>query len=531
MRLIEEVNTMRCQEEFEPATYQEAVSCAKMEDWSKAMKEELNSHRELATWELVELPIGQKLLGSRWIYKIKKDASGQVIKRKARLVAQGFNQQQGVDFLEAYAPVAKHTTLKALLAVASEHKMKLKHLDVKTAYLNGHLNEEVYMRQPPGFVERGKEGLVCRLHKSIYGLRQSAKCWNDRFDEALRNMGFRPTAADPCLYTREQNKKRVYIVVYVDDVVVASEEEDELDIVYEEFSKHFETTALGELKYFLGLEVDRNSSGSYSVSLRGYIQQTARRFGLGDSKPARTPMDEQYAHGGSEDTLLPNNVEYRSLVGALLYIAVNARPDIAAAVSVLGRRVNQPSQADWVAAKRVVRYLRGTIDRKIEFSGSSLDLIGFVDADWAGDHATRKSTSGYVFLMRGAAISWKSQQQTVVALSSMESEYIALCEATKEAIWLRQLFLDLGVPQLRPTVLHEDNQSCLAFVRSQRVSKCTKHIDVREKFVKDSCDKGIVKLQYLCSEEMIADALTKPVGQIKTNKFSANMGLVGSDPE
>lgn len=525
VRLIEEVNAMSGQEEFEPSTYNEAANCEMKDQWLKAMKEELNSHQELRTWELTELPAGQKLVGSRWIYKIKKDASGQIVKRKARLVAQGFNQQPGIDFVDAYAPVAKQATLKALLAIASERKMVLKHLDIKTAYLNGSLKEVVYMRQPPGFSEPGNEALVCRLRKSIYGLRQSAKCWNDRFDEALKEMGFHPTVADPCLYTRERNKKRVYIVVYVDDVVVASEDESELESVYHEFSKHFETTELGQLKYFLGLEVERDKNGVYSVSLQGYIQQTAERFGLGDSKPVRTPMDEQYAHGDSEEGLLPNNIDYRSLVGALLYIAVNARPDIAAAVSVLGRKVNHPSQADWVAAKRVVRYLRGTAERRIEFSGTSLELIGFVDADWAGDHATRKSNSGYVFLMCGAAISWKSQQQTLVALSSMESEYIALCEATREAIWLRQLLLDLGVPQLNPTVLFEDNQSCIAFVRSQRISKRTKHISVREMFVKDSCDKGIVQLQYMCTEEMIADVLTKPIGPTKMIKFSTAMGL------
>lgn len=238
-------------------------------------------------------------------------------------------------------------------------------------------------------------------------------------------------------------------------------------------------------------------------------------------------MDEQYARGDSEKEPLPNNIDYRSLVGALLYIAVNTRPDIAAAVSILGRKVNQPTQADWVAAKRVVRYLLGSMERRIVFAGSSLDLSGFVDADWAGDHATRKSTSGYVFILRGAAISWKSQQQSIVALSSMESEYVALCEATREAIWLRQLLEDLGVPQSGPTVLHEDNQSCIAFVHSQRISKRTKHIGVREMFVKDSCDKKIVQLQYLCSEEMVADALTKPIGSIKIDKVSTAMGLVG----
>ncbi|XP_055589903.1 uncharacterized protein LOC129742083 [Uranotaenia lowii] len=237
-------------------------------------------------------------------------------------------------------------------------------------------------------------------------------------------------------------------------------------------------------------------------------------------------MEECYGREDVKSELLPNNDDYRSLVGSLLYISVNARPDIAAATAILGRKVNHPTEADWVAAKRVIRYLRGTIDRKLVFDGSPLVLTGYSDADWAGNHASRKSTSGFVFMMGGAAISWRSRQQSIVALSSMESEYVSLSEAAQETVWLRRLLTDLGLSQKQPTTLYEDNQSCIAFVRSERVNKRSKHIETKEAFVKDLCAKGVIRLQYLCTEDMLADSLTKPLGANKIAKFSEMMGLV-----
>lgn len=294
VRLIEEINAVRIQEENEPKTYKDAVSCAQKDQWRTAMEEELASHRELKTWEIVKLPEGKKVVGSRWVYKIKRNASGDPMKFKARLVAQGCSQKPGVDFEEVYAPFVTQATFRTLLAVASYKKMVLKHVDIKTAYLNGSLGEEVYMRQPPGFAEPGKEGFVCRMLKSIYGLRQSARCWNQRMNEVLNDMGFTASSADPCLYVRDVEGKSVYIVLYVDDVVIGCDDEGEIDRVHEEISEHFETTGLGELKYFLGLEIDR-VAGNYGVCLSGYIQRVAEQFGLGDAKSSRTPMDEAYA--------------------------------------------------------------------------------------------------------------------------------------------------------------------------------------------------------------------------------------------
>ncbi|XP_062704370.1 uncharacterized protein LOC134286722 [Aedes albopictus] len=237
-------------------------------------------------------------------------------------------------------------------------------------------------------------------------------------------------------------------------------------------------------------------------------------------------MEENYARGEIESPPLADSSLYRSLVGSLLYIAIHARPDIAHATAVLGRKVNQPTEADWVAAKRVIRFLRGTLNKKLCFNGTSEELTGFADADWAGDCKTRKSTSGYVFMIGGAAVSWRSAKQSSVSLSSMESEYIALCDAVQEAIWLRRVLEDFGVKQNGPTTIFEDNQACLAFVRSERTTKRSKHIETKERFVQDICKKGLIKLEYLCSEDMTADALTKSLGTVKVINFAEKMGIV-----
>ncbi|XP_055590477.1 uncharacterized protein LOC129742584 [Uranotaenia lowii] len=220
-------------------------------------------------------------------------------------------------------------------------------------------------------------------------------------------------------------------------------------------------------------------------------------------------MVDAYAREDADSPKLPNNIDYRSLVGSLLYVSVNARPDIAAATSVLARKVAQPTEADWIAAKRVIRYLRGTIDWTLKFTGVDMKLRGYTDADWSGDQRTRKSTSGYVFTLGGTAIAWRSKQQSSVSLSSMESEYIALSEAAQEVLWLQRLLADLDAEQQGPTVMYEDNQSCIAFVRSERITKRSKHIETKQMFVKDLCEKGRIRLEYLCTEEMIADALTR----------------------
>lgn len=307
------------------------------------------------------------------------------------------------------------------------------------------------MRQPPGFVEPGQEHLVCRLKKSIYGLKQSARCWNRKLHEALTRMKFKQSQSDACLYMKVVDGNIVYVLIYVDDIVVGCKDESQTVKVYESLKEIFDIAYLGDLSYFLGMQIERKN-GRYSISLRGYIDQLADRFGMKDAKPAKTPMDSGFLKQDDRGEPLEDTTGYRSLIGALLYIAVHARPDISISTSILGRRVSCPTTADWVAAKRIIRYLRGTRDWKLEFTGTGGDLIGYCDADWAGDQESRKSTSGYCFLLGGAAISWTSRRQPSVTLSSMEVEYISLSEACREAVWLRRLLREMGNMQKTATL-------------------------------------------------------------------------------
>lgn len=505
----------------EPTDYRKALE---IPQWKAAMDSEIESHNQNGTWDLVRLPEGRKLIGSRWVFKLKRSETGDVVKHKARLVAQGYNQRYGIDYVDVFAPVTRQETLRALLAVAGKERMVLHHLDVKTAYLHGTIEEEIYMRQPPGYEVAGKEDMVCRVRRSIYGLKQSARCWNRALHAALMKLNFEQCESDPCLYVRRDGPKTVFLLVYVDDILVACKQAAVIDAVFEALRKEFDVTNLGLVKHFLGHEV-RCNGGVYSLRLTSHIDALIEKFGLKDCNPSKSPMDPSYIKSDNNSKPFEDVTRYRSLVGALLYVAVNARPDVAASVSLLGRKVSNPSEMDWKAAKRVVRYLKGTKDLKLEFGpGQGWILEGYSDADWAGDQASRMSTSGYLFFFGAGPIAWVSHKQSCVSLSSMEAEYVALSEACQQLIWLRRLMEDFGQSQ-QCTTVYEDNQSCLSFVKAERTSKRSKHIDTKQHFIKDLVDQGVLKLEFCPSENMIADALTKPLGTTKFRLMLEHIGL------
>lgn len=505
-----------------PVDHREAL---KDRVWRDAMLEELESHQRNNTWTLVPLPEGRKAIGSKWVYKEKRNEENQVVKHKARLVAQGYAQRSGVDVDDVFAPVTCQATFRTFLSVAAKNGMHVRHLDVKTAYLYGHLEEEVFMRQPPGFVVPGKEHLVCRLQRSIYGLRQSARCWNRRLDEVLLKSGFKAAVADPCLYVGNSGNTKVFLVVYVDDILVASTNESELEKVCSSLEAEFELTSLGEVRHFLGVEVKREGN-VFKISLQNYIDKLLKVFGMEQCKTAKSPMDPGYLKLADDGKPFEDPSNYRSLVGGLLYLAIVARPDIAATAGILGRRFSAPRECDWTAAKRVLRYLKATKCYQLQLGGDQQQsLTGYSDADWAGDVGSRRSTSGILFKFGGGCIMWASRRQVCVSLSSMEAEYVALSETCQEALWLRRLLRDLGETQNQPTAIMEDNQGCLAFVRSERVSRRSKHIETKERFIQELCARGEVRLEYCPTDRMQADILTKPLGPVKHLELCKLLGL------
>lgn len=409
--------------------------------------------------------------------------------------------------------------------------MLVRHVDIKTAYLYGELQEEIYMKQPPGFTNNNPNN-VCRLKRSLYGLKQAARVWNRRIDEVFKKLGFQSSTADPCLYVRRTKNSRMYLLIYVDDIVVAVQTESEYQDFVKALRMEFKITELGDLRFFLGIQV-RSDGGTFVLNQKCYITKVLSRFRMENAKISKIPMATGFLQQKEEDSEpLQNQDQFQSLVGALLYIAVNTRPDVAIATSILGRRVSKPTKADWNEAKRVLRYLKATMDHELHLGNTKqFELECFVDADWAGEVGDRKSNTGYIFKLCGGLINWKCSKQTGVSLSSTEAEYIALAECLQELQWVRKLMDDLGEKLKLPVLVNEDNQSCIALSVADRTTRKSKHIDTKYCFVKDLVENGIVTIQYCPTDKMEADLLTKPLGAVKLKQLREAIGIRSTNVE
>lgn len=488
----------------------------------------MSSVQENDVWELVDLPEDRKPVGSKWVFKAKTNADGHIERYKARLVAQGFSQKFGTDYDETFSPVVRLESVRTLIATSVQQGLQLHQVDVTTAFLNGKLEEEVYMKQPEGFVVPGKEHLVCKLKKSIYGLKQSPRCWNSTLHNHLKRMGFIQTTTDPCIY-RSSREELAYLGVYVDDIIVATRTDKRLAQVKKDLASRFDIKDLGKLHHFLGMKIVQDeASGSIWIGQPAYIEALLKRFGMEHSKANPTPVDpgNKLVKASQEDELFDQHT-YQSAVGSLLYVSVATRPDITFAVSNVAKFSANPTTRHWTAVKRIMRYLRGTTDLGLIFTPQgSNDCVGFSDADWAGDLDDRKSTSGYVFQIGGTAVSWRSKKQTTVALSTAEADYVALAGATQEAVWMRQLTADLnGEPATEPTVVFEDNQAAIAMAKNPQFHGRSKHISIKYHFVRDKVNDGTINISYCPTTEMIADMLTKGLPTGTFNKLRKMIGL------
>lgn len=508
----------------EPVSYHEAINTENADKWISAMSDEHNSLMKLGTWELVDRPKDKKIIPCKWVYKLKKDAYGNVTKYKARLVVKGYNQTQGVDYYETFAPVIRHSSLRTLFALAAELGLKMRHLDVDTAFLNGELQEEVYMDQPIGFVQKDKENKVCLLRKSLYGLKQAPRAWNKKLDETLLKIGFMGTPSEPCVYTKLfGNEELVVLGVYVDDIIVFYRSDMTLDVILKDLQKYFGLKDLGNLKSYLGLQI--NCCDNYvNISQKTYILTLLKNFNMTNCKTAKTPL----AHRKLEK---PSNGEsiiapYQNLIGCLMYLAVNSRPDIAFAVSYLSQFNTCYGKEHWQAAKRILQYLKGTLEYSLTYRKTGeLDLHGFCDADWANCTFDRRSYTGYIFKLAGGPVAWEAKKQPTVALSSTEAEYMALTSACKEACYLRRFVSEI-TGKLSLVKILSDSQSALNLVHNPVHHNRTKHIDTRYHFIREKVSNNIVTLDYLKSIDMPADVLTKPLGPVTHSRCMTNIGLV-----
>jgi len=507
--------------EEDPSTFKEALESKERQEWMAAMSEEMTSLHKNSVWELVPKPKDQRIIGSKWIYRKKESLSEtEAPTYKARLVAKGFSQIEGIDYDEIFSPVVKHTSIRVLLSLVAQHDMELEQLDVKTAFLHGDLEETIYMTQPEGYVEAGKENHVCRLKKSLYGLKQSPRQWYKRFDSFMLQNGYKRGKYDCCVYLHTFDDGHIIILMlYVDDMLIACRDTSKINKLKEILSSEFDMKDLGAAKKILGMEIkrDRDNMRLY-LSQSKYIGKVLEKFHMVNAKPVSTPLAAHFNLSAKQSPSTDDEVQemkkipYASAVGCLMYAMVCTRPDLAQAMSVVSKYMSNPGREHWQAVKWIIRYLKGTRNKSIMFERQHDDacITGFVDSDYAGDLDKRRSTTGYVFTCGGGPVSWRSMLQKVSALSTTEAEYMALTEAAKEAIWLKGLASDLGLQQAFVTI-QCDSQSAICLAKNQVFHTRSKHIEVRYHRIRDWLNNGEVEVKKVHTDENASDFLTKPV--------------------
>ncbi|GKC87520.1 retrovirus-related pol polyprotein from transposon TNT 1-94 [Tanacetum coccineum] len=411
----------------EPKNIKEAIQD---ESWTMAMQEELNQFKTNDVWCLVPPPKNQTIIGTKWVFKNKLDENGVVSRNKARLVAQGYNQQEGIDFDETYAPVARLESIRILLAYACAHDFKLFQMDVKSAFLNGFINEEVYVAQPPGFVDFEKPNHVFKLKKALYGLKQAPKAWYDQLKAFLLDHMYTMGLVDNTLFTKKKDSHIIIIQIYVDDIIFGSTCQDLCDDFSKIMHDEFEMSMMGELNFFLGLQIKQLEDGIFFNQSK-YVKEMLKKFGLENAKPIKTPMSSETKLTRDEEGEPIDNTKYRGMIGSLLYLTAS-RPDIMFSVCLCARFQEAPKTSHLEAVKRIFRYIKGTSHLGLWYpKGTGLETIVYADSDHAGDYVDRKSTSGVCTFVGCCLTSWMSKKQTALAISTTEAEYVSARKASR----------------------------------------------------------------------------------------------------
>ncbi|CAI7881681.1 unnamed protein product [Closterium sp. NIES-53] len=508
----------------EPATLKEALESSDAEEWKKAMESELKSIEENGTWELVELPEGRKAITSKWLFKIKSDADGKIERYKSRLVAKGYQQKEKVDYKELFAPVVKPTTLRTLLAGAAIKGWVVKQMNVTTAFLNGVLEEEIFMAQPEGFDDGS--GRVLRLKKALYGLKQAPRQWYLKLRGVLEEIGFTPSTADHSLFMLGEGEQRSFMVVYVDDILIFSPSSDLVKEVMLKLQDQFKCKALGDVSFYLGLHIERDvEKRCMRVHQRKYLEALAANFGQSGGHVA-TPFPSGFkcVKGPEEESVgEEDRRRFHSLVGSLMYAAVNTRPDVAFATGQLARVVQCPNEDQVAAEMRVAKYLGQTATVGLQYSAvaqrcqkgadgvepEQLFLTAFSDASFASESEDMTSVGGFICCIGGGPTAWESKKQVDQALSLVDSEYMALFCAVREIVWQRHLLAEFGEEQQGPTPLYCDSHGAIALAKNPVLHGLTKHMRVKWHWTRSMVAAGEVELHYVKRTGQPADMMTK----------------------
>ncbi|CAN1749024.1 Retrovirus-related Pol polyprotein from transposon TNT 1-94 [Linum perenne] len=490
----------------EPCTYSQAV---KHNGWQQAMKSEYDALMRNGTWLLVPCPTNANIVGCKWIYRIKRHSNGTFQRYKARLVAQGYSQEAGVDYTDTFSPVVKPTTIRLVLSIALSKGWSLRQLDINNAFLNGDLTEEVYMRQPKGFEHPHKPDHVCRLRKAIYGLKQAPRAWFTKLKTFLLTQGFRGCRSDTSLFVQILPTHITYILVYVDDLIITGSNDSYLQTFINRLDQAFALKDLGKLHHFLGLEIVHEGKAMH-LSQSHYISEILAKSHMQTSTPISTPADPQ-CKLTQEGVPYSDPKLYRQIVGSLQYVTIS-RPDITYAVNRVCQFMHSPTTTHWQAVKRILRYLNGTLDHCLHFrSTSSTTLLAYSDAGWVSDPDDSRSKYGYAVYHGPNLISWTSRKQKVVARSSTEAEYRALAYTAAELVWLQQLIGELHAPIRGPPLLLCDNIGAIFLSKNPVISTRSKHVALDFHFIRELVESGELRICHVSTLDQIADIFTKPM--------------------
>lgn len=508
-------NVFESLDEHVPESYKTALTSDNANNWIKASDKEMGSMHTKKTWILVPKPPKCSLVDCKWLFKVKEEAGKKIY--KARLVAKGFTQKEGIDYNEIFAPVVKFTSVRIMLALVAHFNWEMKQMDVTTAFLHGDLDYDIYMKQPEGYVDPNYPEHVCLLKKAIYGLKQSPRQWNIKFDECMQSLNFKKSNADHCLYFKLSATAPVFLLLYVDDMLIVSPCLKSIKHVQTCLCANFEMKDLGDAKKILGMNIVRDRQKcTLILNQISYVEKVLSKFGMSACKPASVPLAAHFSLSKDQSPTIDSEINemkkipYANAIGSVMYLMVSTRPDIAYTVSCLSRYMSNPGKPHWEAMKWLLRYLKHTSKCGLTFykSPDDVSLVGYVDSNYANDRDNRKSTTSYVFTLCGACISWKSQLQPIVALSTTESEYVAATEAMKEAIWLKGLLNEIGFLKNK-VVLFSDSQSAIQLCKNPVFHDRTKHIDVRFHYIRDIVEQGLVYLEKISTDYNPADMGTK----------------------
>jgi hypothetical protein len=508
----------------DPICFDEAV---KQKKWRKAMDLEMEAIVKNKTWELVIPPERIKRIGVKWIFRTKLNEKGEVDKCKARLVVKGYAQRHGIDYSEVFAPVARWDTIRLILALAAQKGWTVFQLDVKSAFLHGELEEAVYVEQPEGYVSKGEEHKVLKLKKALYGLKQAPRAWYSRIEGFFMKEGFEKCSHEHTLFLKHTDGGKCLIIsLYVDDLIYTGNDVELCEKFKESMKLEFDMSDLGKMKYFLGVKVQQSCEGIHLCQMK-YAGEILERFGMGGCNPVKNPIvpGTKLIKDGGEDS--ENSTLFKQIIGSLMYLSVT-RPDIAFVVCMLSKFMTDPKTSHMAAAKRVLRYVKGTTSLGVFYrrsvENSEDDLKVYTDSDYAGNVEDRRSTAGYVFFLSEGAVAWSSRKQPVVTLSTTEAEYVAAAACACHSIWMKRVLNSLGFSSYKCVKIFCDNSSTIKLSKNPIFHGRTKHIDVKFHFLRDLVKEGAVELIHCETREQVADILTKP---LKLESFTRLRDLLG----